>query len=155
MKLFFLRHGEAEAGAGPDAARSLTAEGRRQAQRLAVKLREIGVCFDLMWSSPLKRALETATILLESGVAQKVEVSDLLLPSTDPAILAAFLAQLSQAPSERGLVGHEPLFSKTMEMLIFGAHQGGLVLKKAGVGVVERDSSGSWRLLALLSQTWL
>lgn len=157
MKLFFMRHGEAEAAnlLGSEEARTLTAEGKRQARLLAARLKKNGVYFEILWASPLKRAVETATVLVEDGLAQKVEVSNLLLPNTDPAVLAAFLTQLPDDPQVRGLVGHEPLLSETMEMLIFGARRGVFVLKKAGLGVLERESGRFWRLLALLSPTWL
>lgn len=152
MKLFFKRHGEAESLLGPDEGSSLTAEGTRQVQRLAAKLKE-GVCFDLLWSSPLKRAVETATILVESGAAQKPEVSDLLLPSTEPAVLTAFLTQLPELPPVRGLVGHDPLLSENDRDVGLWHSSGGSCPQKAGVGVLERES-GSF-LVAFVSQTWL
>jgi len=69
MELFLIRHGESEgnirASDGPDPA--LTELGRRQAEAVAHRISQAG--FVALYSSPLKRALETAhPIALAAGL---------------------------------------------------------------------------------------
>jgi phosphohistidine phosphatase len=62
MRLYLVRHAEAAPGT-PDELRTLTPQGREQAQRLGERLRDDGVSPDAILSSPLLRARETATAL--------------------------------------------------------------------------------------------
>lgn len=66
MKLYFVRHGESEANtqhviSNRESSFSLTPLGKQQAITLAVKLRDIP--FTAIFSSPVRRARETADIL--------------------------------------------------------------------------------------------
>jgi len=68
MKLYFVRHGESEANilhefSNRGFKHGLTARGYQQADQLGLKLR--GVPFTKIYSSPLKRAFQTAEILHE------------------------------------------------------------------------------------------
>jgi phosphohistidine phosphatase len=59
--LYLVRHGIAEvASATSDADRRLTAEGTRKLHAAALGLQRLGVVPDLVLSSPLRRAEETA-----------------------------------------------------------------------------------------------
>ncbi len=67
MKIFVARHGQTDSNAiqriqGQRIDESLNAEGVRQAEELAEKVRSIE--FDVVFSSPLKRARETAEIVI-------------------------------------------------------------------------------------------
>jgi phosphohistidine phosphatase len=59
MRLVLIRHADAAPGT-PDELRSLTAEGHEQARRLGEELRAEGIKPDVVLSSPLLRARETA-----------------------------------------------------------------------------------------------
>jgi phosphohistidine phosphatase len=59
VRLVLVRHAEAAPGT-PDELRTLTAEGRRQAQQLGQRLRSQGVTPEAVLTSPLLRARETA-----------------------------------------------------------------------------------------------
>lgn len=80
MRLYFIRHGESEANianvfSNRPPGHPLTANGRAQAQRLAARL--AGEHLTAVYSSPLQRAVETATTLAAPhGLA--VEVTDAL-----------------------------------------------------------------------------
>ena len=64
MDLYIIRHGESQGNVGIDVENpELTQLGRRQAELLALRLRNIK--FDAILSSPLKRAVQTATPLAE------------------------------------------------------------------------------------------
>ena len=61
MDLYILRHGIAEeqSKSGQDHTRALTDEGRRKTCHSGKALKEMGVCFDLILTSPFARALQT------------------------------------------------------------------------------------------------
>ena len=75
--IYFVRHGESEANikglfAGQKDDSVLTQKGKEQAEATARKLKEMGLVFDKIISSPLKRALETAVIICnEVGHCQR------------------------------------------------------------------------------------
>ena len=62
MRLVVVRHAEAASGE-PDELRSLTEEGRAQARALGERLRADGIVPDVVLTSPLLRARETAAAL--------------------------------------------------------------------------------------------
>ena len=63
MELFVLRHGEAgkrSASGSKDFARPLTVTGQKEVADIAASLKDLGIKFDLIITSPLKRAHQTA-----------------------------------------------------------------------------------------------
>src|SRR5688500_3940233 len=66
MALYILRHGIAADKADPrypnDADRPLTAEGQKKTLSVARRMKSLGLGFDLVLSSPLARARQTAEI---------------------------------------------------------------------------------------------
>ena len=125
--LVLLRHGIAEPRqAGQDHPdRPLTAAGRQRTQRVMAALVQRGLCLDRLLSSPYRRALQTAELALEVGLASELAVDERL-----------------------GLVGHEPDLGD-LACGLLGCAPGALVLKKAGV-IQLRRSAGQWQLKALL-----
>lgn len=65
MDLFFLRHGKAgqPSVGSDDSARALTDEGRDEVRKVARWMRQKKFRFDLIATSPLTRALQTAEIV--------------------------------------------------------------------------------------------
>ena len=65
MDLFILRHGKAgKSSGGPDdAARALTRKGEKELKRIAQWMKAQEFSFDIIATSPLQRALETATVI--------------------------------------------------------------------------------------------
>ncbi len=68
--IYFIRHGESEANvrkvfAGQKDDSLLTNEGRNQARATAQEIKKEGLKIDKIFSSPLKRAYETAEIIAE------------------------------------------------------------------------------------------
>src|SRR2546428_285252 len=96
MELVFLRHGLAvdrEEWKGEDEARPLTAEGVERTKEVVRGLRALKGCPDVILSSALLRARETAEIA-KKGLSSdaKVELADELTPSAAPDRLIARLA---------------------------------------------------------------
>lgn len=138
MKLYFLRH--AAALDGPlDAARPLSAGGRRQARKLARFLRRAEVQFDLAFTSPLTRAQQTSEIVCAiTNETKPIEprVTEALLNDTSPAAFANWLAGLPEAGHVL-LVGHEPSLSARVRQLLGLTNAVSLELAKGAMACVK------------------
>lgn len=139
MKLYLVRHAEAEdardASARSDATRALTPKGRRRVRSLAHALRDLEVSLELLWTSPLTRARQTAEILARGlRLARTPVVVDALLPDRDPQEVVAEMAALRPLPEAMGLVGHEPYLSQLVALLCTGTPDGAnFDFKKCGL----------------------
>lgn len=121
MKIYFLRHTEAAEGTD-DAARELTAKGRRDARRVGRYLQGLGVRFDRAYASPLVRARQTAErVLAELRVGRKFALEETAVLAND-ASAAAFRQWLKKLPKAESilLVGHEPSIGTRVGMLAGG-----------------------------------
>lgn len=155
MEIYLLRHGIAvERTVGSkDRERSLTPKGRKKVVSIAGHLRQLGVTFDAILSSPFARARETAE-LVAANIKFKGEVqfSGNLLPGGDPKSLAKELKERSVEAKTMLLVGHEPDLSHLASYLLTGGVGLGLELKKGGLCKLEVQSWGPERPATLL---WL
>jgi len=137
-----MRHGgagEPDAHRWPDDRdRPLTEAGRREHARLSEALSAMGVRFDRLLTSPLRRARETAEITARAfGGAPAPEVSELLGDRADP---AGTLAGLAKIPAESLLcVGHEPTVSRLAGLLIGRDGVGRIEMVKSGVAIVQSE----------------
>ena len=133
IDLYLIRHGLAgqQGDYAHDDERPLTDEGKRKTWQVAKRLVELGVTVDLIVTSPLVRAQQTAAILQEAGCSQALEVAEYLATGNIHDWLTWFAGWRSPEKS-LALVGHEPTLSAWAALLIGGA-AGNLVLKKAGV----------------------
>jgi phosphohistidine phosphatase len=140
MRLYFLRHGAADwpDWKKPDDERPLTKPGRRELHQVGEFLARLKVKPDLILTSPLPRAAETAEIAAEYLQA-RVHEERLLAPGFGHSDVKRLLRKFPQQVLM--LVGHEPDFSSAIEGLTGGA----VKLSKAGVALVDMDS-GKGRL---------
>jgi phosphohistidine phosphatase len=152
MKLYFLRHADALDGI-PDEARVLSPEGRRQAHALGKFLKRAGLSFDTAYASPLRRAVQTAEIVLRrcdasgNGVLQ---TDDTLLNQTLPDAFDHWLAGLGR-PGHVLLVGHMPSLSEHLCRWLKGARPEALALPKCGLAGLEITGPREARLRLFLS----
>ena len=145
MELYFLRHGEAEwpDWKKSDDERPLTKRGKKEMHEVAAFLVRLKVRPDLILTSPLPRAAQTAEIAAEHLEA-KCHEEQRLAPGFGPAELEQVICK--HPVESLMIVGHEPDFTKTISTLT-GAS---LKLSKAGVALVDLDpSSRKGRLLWL------
>jgi phosphohistidine phosphatase len=156
MELYFLRHGKAEdatdSPAGDDFSRALTSKGIEEMEGEAKALEALGVRLELILTSPLVRAKQTADIMVRRfGLKKKLQETELLAPGCTIDRLRQLLAQYPAGISLM-LVGHEPDFSELVGSLI--APEGARIeLKKGGVALVEVPGAiglGAGRLRWLL-----
>ena len=140
MQLYIMRHAVAElreTWGQPDIGRPLTAKGRTRMRLAARGLRAAGARFDLIASSPLVRAVETAEIIArEFKYPVPIEICPALAPGLEPEPLFRFLVEFPEA--ERVLlVGHEPDLGNLVLSLIGGAHSDRFPMRKGAVCRVD------------------
>lgn len=145
MNLFIIRHGLAgQHGDYPnDDERPLTEEGKRKTREVAKRLRELGLRFDLILTSPLVRAKQTAEILEAEKLGKPLEEVNYLAPSGKMQTWLDWLETWKAPNKTLALVGHEPDLSAWAEMLVWGEVRGKLVLKKAGTIALTLPDTGS------------
>jgi phosphohistidine phosphatase len=123
MQLWLVRHAIAAERSefdGPDAERPLTPKGRRRIRQFCDCLAGQTAMPDAIYTSPLVRAAQTATILAKSAGLKKNEVvsTDLLSPGVDVRELVEFVR--IQPAECVALVGHEPDMSHILTELVGG-----------------------------------
>jgi len=143
VKLYLLRHAEAEEGA-PDGDRRLTPKGERQVSQLATFLLKHDVELDIreVWHSPLVRAVQTAELFRKhlKFDAPVLEAPG-LLPEDDPRSMALRLACARKSVL---VVGHNPHFEALASCLLSGSTHPLLIdFKKCGLVQLERSDSPS------------
>ncbi|ELR99670.1 phosphohistidine phosphatase SixA [Gloeocapsa sp. PCC 73106] len=158
MEVYLIRHGIAAIrGTYPDDdARPLVAEGKEKTTKVAKRLAKLGVYFDLILTSPLVRAKETARILLTEKLSDRLEEFSPLAPGGD---LEDWLLWYQQSDVQSlALVGHQPDLGDWTEMLVWGEVKGQIVVKKAGIiglNVSSRETLiGNCQLFLLTSPKW-
>lgn len=137
MIIYFVRHGLAGDPMnwqGDDDLRPLTKKGQEQMAREAEILADLIKDLDIIITSPLVRARQTAEI-----IAKQMKMEENLVE--DPRLAPGFgYGQLEQIVLEQAeakgllLAGHEPDFSETISDLIGG---GRLVCKKGSLARVD------------------
>lgn len=134
MQLYFLRHGEADwpNWTKPDDERPLTDFGKNEVRQVAKFLDRLKVRPDLIVSSPLPRASQTAKIAAECLKA-KLREDESLAPGFGMSELRTLLRR--HRSKVLMLVGHEPDFTT----VISGLTGASLKLSKAGVAMVDVD----------------
>ena len=134
MELYFLRHGEADwpDWKKSDDERPLTKRGKKQMRDVAKFLDHLKVRPDLIVTSPLPRAAQTAEIAADYLKA-KLRKDELLAPGFGPSKLRTVLKR--HRAKVLMLVGHEPDFTQVISELT-GAS---LKLSKGGVALLDVD----------------
>jgi len=104
MRLYLVRHAEAAPGE-PDELRALTPVGREQARELGAHLRRREERPEVVLTSPLRRAQETARLIAEETGAE-VRIAEELAPGAT----AERVARVARNVAAKAIVavGHEP-----------------------------------------------
>ena len=144
MNLYLLRHGIAAepgvAGSKPDSERPLTAKGEDRLRKAAKAMAEMDLAYDLILSSPFRRAKQTAEIMAKNFKLQKkLAFSDDLTPAGNPRLLIQQLNQLRPEPENVLLVGHEPYLGKLIALLATGNTSLEIDFKKGGLCKLEAE----------------
>ena len=150
MRLMLIRHAKAgdreqfaKATGKPDAKRSLTASGKRKMKAVARGLAQVYPRLDLLASSPLKRAVQTADLIAKAygDKSEFVEQRE-LAPGKRPSLLLEWLrshgGSAEQDPDYTvAVVGHEPHLGRCASWLLTHKEKPIIALKKGGVCVLQ------------------
>jgi len=122
MMLYILRHATAEAAAssGDDGARKLTERSKEKMRGAAAGLRAMGLKFDVILTSPLARAAETAEIV---SAAYENVLPPQVFPALATGVEAADAVTALRAFAKQEnviIVGHEPQLSSVASILLAG-----------------------------------
>lgn len=134
MRLYFLRHGRADwpEWTKPDDERPLTEFGKKEVRQVAKFLNRVKVRPDLIVTSPLPRASQTAKIAAEQ-LKTKLRQDEALQPGFGMGELRTVLKR--HGSKILMLVGHEPDFTSVISALTGAC----LKLSKAGVALLDID----------------
>lgn len=141
MKLLIIRHGPAgdraawEAEGRDDRLRPLTPDGKKEVRRVAKGLATLVPKIDLLATSPLVRAAQTAEIVADHSGCKSVTLEP-LAPGNDPAKTVHWLSE-QRSTQTVALVGHEPDLSTLVCYLLTGNRAAFIELKKSGACLLE------------------
>jgi phosphohistidine phosphatase len=148
MKVWVLRHGEAQARACTDAERELTAHGRDEVLQSAAHL--IGKPVDLIIASPYVRARQTAQLVREAlGLTGEIAIAPWLTPESDP---DQVLRALGGHRAEHVLlVSHQPLVGALIGLALHGHRQQPQPMSTASLAELDGELplAGSMQLLSV------
>jgi phosphohistidine phosphatase len=142
MNLYLMRHANAGLSRGNpvlDAKRALIKEGKEQCMLMARVLSALKVQVDVIVSSPLKRALQTAQFVgTELGYESKVEIHPALGLNAD---YAAFQQMLTGYVDREGVlvVGHNPNLFQFLGRMITGNGGAAIRMRKGSIARVDMD----------------
>jgi len=141
MKIYLLRHGiaepQSEGNRFSDADRALTPEGITKLRQTGLGLKKLGVSLDLVASSPLIRARETAENVTEIVKCKEpIQLWDQLAPG---GAIDGLMQKLQNHQDKNSvlLVGHQPDMGFLASFLIFGSNKISLAFKKGGICCVQ------------------
>ena len=157
MELYILRHGKAQEFAqniSSDAKRELTQLGKNELECIAKAIKNLKIEFDVIISSPLVRAKQTAEIIIKYVKSKKksIIIWDELNPEVNTEKTVEKLIKLKPTSSVL-LVGHEPHLTSLITSIISNDSKiMNISLKKGGFVHIQCNSmkskiSGSLRSL--------
>ena len=146
MILYFLRHasaGESMKDAKKDKKRPLDEDGIKQSHGMGRALAALEVQPEVVISSPLTRAMQTASLVAnELGFENKIQVETALTPEASYSDFVDMLRRYASAESVV-VVGHNPNLSDFLGKTIGGrSNPADIDLKKGSVARVEMRRSG-------------
>ncbi len=135
ITLYFLRHAIAEepgTGTFTEETRPLTSEGIEKMEKAAQGMKNLGLEFQALWSSPLTRALQTAEIVKKAFDFKKdIEIEIGLSPGSS---LQNLLKKISLRKEKSFLMtGHEPSLSLWIQSLLGMRPSNAVIMKKAAL----------------------
>ena len=142
MDLFVLRHGKAgpSTDGSNDRKRALTGDGKNEMRKVGRWMRSKKFGFEVIATSPLTRAYETAEIVARSlGQKDQLAVWEELAPGGD---LDTICYQAAQSGEDAAvlLTGHEPQLSMLISRIIAGNDTVSIILAKGGLAKIRNYS---------------
>lgn len=139
VRVYLVRHEEAEPGYTiPDMHRALTGRGRER-MRATAKLLGHHAKLDLVITSPLVRAVQTAEVLVgQLGFDEPVIAREIIAHPPTTTALVDLIAELDPSLKDVMLVGHEPTMS-TLSAELLGLDPYPRPFKKGSVLALDFD----------------
>ncbi|HEV8453885.1 MAG TPA: histidine phosphatase family protein [Gemmatimonadales bacterium] len=158
MKVLVIRHGPAgdpeawKREGRDDRLRPLSPDGKKDMRQAASGLATLQPHVDVVASSPLVRAIQTAEIIASEYDCEVVTVDE-LVPDADPARTLEWIGT-QRADWTVALVGHEPHLSALVSYMLGRKGSAFVELKKGGACLLEVGSfsPGSSMLKWLLTR---
>jgi phosphohistidine phosphatase len=139
MLIYLLRHGDAvQSSAYHDSERPLSSLGEHQSIGVGTFLRRSNILIPSIFSSPLRRAVQTAEIICRHAGPSKLGQSEYLVPGSRHQQIFDVLDSLDQ-PSVL-LVGHEPHLSQTVALLTADQSDLGIEFGNCTLACIECDT---------------
>jgi phosphohistidine phosphatase len=159
MKLIFIRHGLAEGhfvtDQDKDFERSLTAEGIKQLNKIFKLFKLWQKNVDVIFSSPLVRAIQTSEILWTHYPSADLELMSDLDILDDPFHLVEYISFLP-TDGRYVFVGHDPHLTIVIAALLaLHPEHDFMTIKKGGVCVLEGSIWEGFRMELLISPKFL
>src|SRR5262245_47675601 len=141
MNIYFLRHasaGKRMVSSSKDDRRPLDDEGILQARYIGRMLATLDIQVEQIVSSPLKRALQTASLVAnELAFETAIQLDDALRPEADFAHFQAMLSRFRKYDSMM-MVGHNPSLTEFLSKTVSGGSGTTHIdFKKGAVAKVE------------------
>lgn len=146
MELIIIRHAVAEdkeefAKKGlEDHLRPLTLKGRKRMQKVCVNLRDYVKDLDVIVTSPLTRARQTAEIVSQIYYETKVIETPELVPQSPPQAFLKWLRVQGRPYRRIAVVGHEPHLSSFASYMLALKTESFIDLRKGGIVGLEVES---------------
>ena len=136
MKLYFLRHGQAEAIAPLDEMRALTETGIAETEKMLLWFKQQEPHIQNIFNSSYLRAQQSCQIVLNTlNFEGKAEESSLITPHSDPIdFLKNILRRLT---TDTLLVTHQPFMGKLMSYLISGYGGAKFPIETSALAMIE------------------
>jgi phosphohistidine phosphatase len=159
LRLIFLRHGQAEGHYSPDQDRDfervLTMEGINKLHRTFKLFKKVQTKIDVIFSSPLARAIQTAELFWEYYKDSDLELMADLDILDDPRHLVEYISFLP-TDGNYAFVGHDPHITKVIAALLaLHPEHDFMDIKKGGICVLSGGMWQGFRMEALLSPKFL
>jgi phosphohistidine phosphatase len=147
MIVYFLRHasaGQSRPNPVQDEKRPLDKEGIEQCRYVGRLLYAMDTHVDLMLSSPLKRATQTASLVgNEIAYEQKIELTPALRPGASYEAFRELMHNVSGLEAVM-VVGHNPNLSRFLSLAVTSGLNGSAIdMKKGSVARVDMNPKSS------------
>lgn len=146
MILVLIRHGVAidrmvyKKRNKDDRLRPLTSKGRKKMIKVSQAIKKFIRKPDMIVTSPLLRAMQTAEILAQTFRCQKLVECVELSPECSPESFVKWLKAYGNNKNVICIVGHEPHLGFLSSWLLNGSRDSFIEFKKSGVLGIELDS---------------
>ena len=155
MNLYILRHGIAADRSSKypdDNLRPLTRKGIDRMRREATGMNALGIAPNVIISSTLVRAVQTAEIVQQGlSAPPQMITTHALVPEAHPSQILQELAASHSSLSSVMVVGHEPHMSSLVSYILTGKISWLIDLKKGALCSIDLSPSGRGQLLWALA----